>query len=103
MPHIAMTFADPDAKDAWPDLASKQDAGQVEMIESLAVAVYQDATISGAPSVCFRFDTKDGGVIIAQVTVRNVMSMAAAIRGRLSFLGIDENGAPTRPPAKDAN
>lgn len=103
MPFVAITFAEPDATDAWPDLASKRDAGQVEYVEQLTCAVYQDATATGAPSVCFRFDMQDSTVILAQVTVGNMMQLMAAIKGRLEFLGIDESGKATRPSRGDAN
>ncbi len=103
MPHINIHFADQDATAAWPDLPAKEEAGQVEYVERLSVSVYPEATQSGAPSACFRFDLKDGAVIIAQVTIRNMIALQAAIKGRLDFLGIDENGAPTRPPRTDAN
>ena len=108
---IQMSFADrdatdawPDLTDAWPDLAEKAAAGLVTHVEGLQVSVYPDATASGAPTACFRFDLAEGGgVIIAQVTIRNLLQMQASIAGRLAYLQIDENGKSTACPDTERN
>lgn len=103
MSHINVTFVPEDAPQAWPDLEAKQAAGQVQFTEALNVSVYPDATVSGAPSVCMRFDQPDGSVIIAQVTVRNLNTLLSAVRGRLEYLGIDQDGKSTAPIRTDTN
>ena len=103
MPAIEMTFAPEDATEAWPDLADKRKSGMVVPVDYLTCAVYQDAMESGAPSVCFRFDLEGGGCIVAQVTVRNMLQMQAAIEGRLAYLQIDAEGRTTAVTDESSN
>lgn len=70
---------------------------------TLTVACDPHGMSSGKPSLCFRFDLTDGNIVMCYSSVSALQMLTSAIRGRLAFLGLDEEGRPLSAPDRSAN
>lgn len=73
---------------AWPDLGELEREGLLTYIADgeMQVITIDSFTHSGAPVALVRTRTPDGRVIVQEVSVRLVMTIAAAFRGRYGDL-----------------
>lgn len=70
MPRINLNL---EGDGAWPDMGQLIDEGKLIVIPDEAaidIAILEDGTVSGEPSVAFRFHLPDGRVAFAQTTIR---------------------------------
>lgn len=88
---LHVNFDDP----AWPDLGEyplasdeKRVAPHLHHSTSIEVTMLPDGTNQGKPSVAFRINLPDGDVVIAQTTYALFEMAAAALKGRLAYLGL---------------
>jgi hypothetical protein len=101
---VSMTFDEADRESEWKDLEDKAKDGKLLQTEGLRVLMTPGGMTSGAPSLTFRFDCVDGTVVVARISLGNLLGqLVPAIRGRLAFLGIDEAGKPTAKPDASKN
>lgn len=66
----------------WPDMGQLIDEGKLIIIPDEAaidIAVLDEGTVSGEPSVAFRFHLPDGRVALAQMTMRLFLISARMI------------------------
>jgi hypothetical protein len=73
-----------DGDGAWPDLIDK---GVIHLGDDTAIglAVLAAGMTSGRPSVMFRFDLPDGGVVCAEASWRVLAVAAQAIAARYGW------------------
>lgn len=70
---------------AWPDMGQLREEGRLIIIPDEAaidIAVLDDGTESGEPSVAFRFHLPDGRVAFAQTTMRLFLMSARMIAAK---------------------
>ncbi len=70
---------------AWPDMEQLINDGKLIIIPDEAaidIAVLDDGTVSGEPSVAFRFHLPDGKVAFAQTTLRLYLLTASVIQAK---------------------
>ena len=70
---------------AWPDMQQLIDDDKLVIIPNEAVidiAVLDDGTVSGEPSIAFRFYLPDGKVAFAQTTLRLFLTSVRVINTR---------------------
>jgi hypothetical protein len=83
-----------DGDNCWPDLDAKADAGQVSVAELVGVALLPDAIVTNmltgaerrVPAVTLRLHLPDGRIVLAQLKVEMLETLARAMRGRLDYL-----------------
>lgn len=63
----------------WPDLARKQ---VLHVTEGLQVAALPGGMESGRPSVMLRVDLPDGSVVLAEMSLRALLTAARALSAR---------------------
>lgn len=82
MPRINVNL---DGEGAWPDMEQLRKDGKLIIIPDEAaidIAVLDDGTVSGEPSVAFRFHLPDGKVAFAQTTLRLYLLTANIIQAK---------------------
>lgn len=63
---------------AWPELAERD----VTKAERVAIAGLGRGMVSGAPSVMIRIDQPDGRVVIAETSLKLLLTAADALKAR---------------------
>jgi len=98
MPYITITFDESsDERSQWADLDAKAKDGKLIETTGLRCLMTPNAMASGGAALGFRFDLTDGTTIVAHVSVGNIMGqLVPAIRGRCTYLGLDELGKPKK-------
>lgn len=71
-----------DAENAWPDLADKERAGKLILLDTLSIAALAEGMTSGATAVAFRFDLPDGSSVLAQTSLALFLNAALAFKTR---------------------
>lgn len=59
----------------WPDLASKQPP----VSQDIEIAALPRGTVAGAPALMFRINLPDGGVVLAETTLRLLVGAVRVI------------------------
>lgn len=70
---------------AWSDMGQLIDEGRLIIIpdeSAIDISVLEDGTVSGEPSVAFRFHLPDGRVAFAQTTMRLFLMSARLIQAK---------------------
>lgn len=74
-----------DGEGVWPDMEQLINDGKLIIIPDEAaidIAVLDDGTVSGEPSMAFRFHLPDGKVVFAQTTLRLYLLTASVIQAK---------------------
>ncbi len=82
MPRINVNL---DGDGAWPDMEQLINDGKLIIIPdetAIDIAVLDDGTVSGEPSIAFRFHLPDGKVAFAQTTLRLYLLTASVIQAK---------------------
>lgn len=69
----------------WPDLRRElEKSGKTlyHLQDKLAVAGLEQGMASGKPSIAMRFDLADGNVLVAEISLELLLTIADAMRGR---------------------
>jgi hypothetical protein len=91
MPTIGFHTFHGDGDGVWQDVA---DTRVLEAHHDFEAAWLDDGTVSGKPSLVFRFRLEDGSVAIAQTTLTAFGMLVAAVIGTAARKGVQLDGTP---------